>query len=155
MILFFAGHLGVSRTTYRLLDRVYWLRLRQDVHSYLASCTICLARMSPCPRRGSHGACRCGSPMDRVAMGYSEHVSYDSEGQPLRPGNGGLFLSMGQRLARCLTKQLVCRFGMSSVIHSDQGREFENHLMQELCRLLCGAHKTRTTPYHPDTGLCL
>ena len=36
------------------------------------------------------------------------------------------------------------------VIHSDQGREFENKVMQELC-LLCGSHKTRTTPYHPES----
>ena len=43
---------------------------------------------------------------------------------------------------------IICCFGMASVIHSDQGREFENHLMQELC-LLLGAHKTRTTPYYP------
>ena len=43
---------------------------------------------------------------------------------------------------------IVCWFGMPAVIHSDQGREFENHLMQEPC-LLCGAHKTRATPYHP------
>ena len=33
----FAGHLGVSRTVYPLLDRVYWPGLRQDVRSYLAS----------------------------------------------------------------------------------------------------------------------
>ena len=32
---------------------------------------------------------------------------------------------------------------MPAVIHSDQGREFENNMMQELC-LLGGSHKTRT-----------
>ena len=42
---------------------------------------------------------------------------------------------------------IICRFGMPAVIHSDQSREFENHLMQQLC-LLLGAHRTRTTPYH-------
>ena len=40
----FAGHLVVSRTVYRLLDRVYWPVLRQEVRSYLASCSVCLAR---------------------------------------------------------------------------------------------------------------
>ena len=42
---------------------------------------------------------------------------------------------------------IICRFGMPPIIHSDQGREFEDHLMQELC-LLLGASKTQTTPYH-------
>ena len=32
--------------------------------------------------------------------------------------------------------QIICRFGMAAVIHSDQGHEFENHLMQDLCLLL-------------------
>ena len=36
------------------------------------------------------------------------------------------------------------------VIHSDQGREFENKVMHELC-LLGGSHKTKTTPYHPES----
>ena len=35
----FAGHLGVSRTVYRLLDQVYWPGLRHEVRSYLSSCS--------------------------------------------------------------------------------------------------------------------
>ena len=55
-----------------------------------------------------------------------------------------------QSVADAFFNQVVCRFGMPIVIHSDQGREFENKIMQELC-LLCGSHKTRTTPYHPES----
>ena len=47
----FAGHLGITRTVYRLLDRVYWPGLRGDVQTYIKSCTVCIARKSPCPRK--------------------------------------------------------------------------------------------------------
>ena len=36
------------------------------------------------------------------------------------------------------------------MIHSDQGREFENKVMHELC-ILGGSHKIKTTPYHPES----
>ena len=52
-------------------------------------------------------------------------------------------------VADAFFSNIVCRFGMPSVIHSDQGREFENKVMHELC-LLGGSHKTKTTPYHPE-----
>ena len=39
---------------------------------------------------------------------------------------------------------------MPLVIHSDQGREFENGLMKSLW-LLLGCVKTRTAPYHPES----
>ena len=55
-----------------------------------------------------------------------------------------------QSVADAFFSQIVCRFGMPIVIHSDQGREFENRIMQELC-ILCGSHKTRTTPYYPES----
>ena len=55
---------------------------------------------------------------------------------------------MALAVADAFFQLIVCRFGIPAVIHSDQGLEFENNLMQELC-LLCGAHKTRTTPYRP------
>ena len=38
----FTGHLGVPDSLPQL-DRVYWPGLLQDVHSYLATCSVCLA----------------------------------------------------------------------------------------------------------------
>ena len=64
----FAGHLGVSRTVYRLQDQVYWPGLRQDVRSYIASCTVCLAWKSPCPRRAPMGHVDVGHRWGRVSM---------------------------------------------------------------------------------------
>ena len=64
----FAGHLGVSRTTYRQLDRVYWPGMRQGVRLYLVLCAVCLARKSPCPRRAPMGHVEVGHRWDRVAM---------------------------------------------------------------------------------------
>ena len=53
-------------------------------------------------------------------------------------------------IAKVVVEQWVCRFGTPRSIHSDQGRNFESKLFQELCTLL-NIHKTRTSPYHPKS----
>ena len=53
-------------------------------------------------------------------------------------------------VADAFFQHIVCRFGMPMVIHSDQGREFENKIMHELC-IMGGLHKTKTTPYHLES----
>ena len=156
----FAGHLGITRTIFRLLDRVYWPGLRRDVKTYITSCTICLARKSPCPRGAQMGHVVVGHRWERVAMDLLDMsftttwenryvlVMVDcfsrwTEACPLPD-------KTAHSVADAFFNQVVCRFGMPSAIHSDQGREFENKIMQELC-ILCGSHKTRTTPYHPES----
>ena len=122
----FAGHLGVSRTVFRLQ---------------------------------SHGTCYSESSMgssgdlldllvtsakgNRYVLVMVDCFSRWTEACPL-PDKTAL------SVVDTFFQYFVCRFGMPSVIHSDQGREFENKVMQELC-LLCGAHKTRTAPYHPES----
>ena len=56
----------------------------------------------------------------------------------------------GYRYILLLVENIILRFGMPLVIHSDQGREFENGLMKSLCVLL-GCTKTRTAPYRPES----
>ena len=156
----FAGHLGITRTVYRLLDRVYWPGLRSDVRTYIRSCTICIARKSPCPRK---------VPMGHVAVGHRwERVAMDLLDMSVTTPRGNRYVLVivdcftrwteafplpdktAQSVADAFFTKVVCRFGMPAVIHSDQGREFENKILQELC-LIGGSHKTRTAPYHPKS----
>ena len=210
----FACHLGITQTVFRLLDRVYWPGLRRDVQTYIKSCTICIARKSPCPRRVPMGHVEVGHRWERIAMdlldmsvttargnryvlvmvdcftrwteayplpdktaqsvghvevGHRwERVAMDLLDMSVTTARGNRYVLVmvdcftrwteayplpdktAQSVADAFFNQVVCRFGMQSVIHSDQGREFENKIMQELC-LLGGSHKTRTTPYHPES----
>ncbi|KHJ42430.1 integrase core domain protein, partial [Trichuris suis] len=45
--------------------------------------------------------------------------------------------------------QIFADFGPPSILHSDQGRNFESLLLEELCSAF-GIRKTRCSPYHPE-----
>lgn len=40
------------------------------------------------------------------------------------------------------------KYGVSKLLHLDQGRNFESKVVVELCKLY-GVKKTHTTPHHP------
>ena len=127
----------------------------------LRSCiAICIARKSPCPRK---------VPMGHVAVGHRwERVAMDLLDMSVTTSRGNRYILVivdcftrwteafplpdktAQSVADAFFNQVVCRFVMPAVIHSDQGREFENKILQELC-LIGGSHKTRTAPYHPES----
>ncbi|XP_041481837.1 uncharacterized protein LOC121429007 [Lytechinus variegatus] len=46
--------------------------------------------------------------------------------------------------------EFVCRFGVPTVLHSEQGRNFESCIFREMCHIL-GTCKTHTTPYNPKS----
>jgi transposase InsO family protein len=53
-------------------------------------------------------------------------------------------------VADTLVTNFFCRFGVPRELHSDQGRNFESRLMQEVLQRP-GFGKTRTTPLHPQS----
>ena len=47
-----------------------------------------------------------------------------------------------------IVNEVICRFGCPCSLHSDQGRNFESNISQEICKLL-EIRKTRTSPRNP------
>eukprot|EP00731_Ephydatia_muelleri_P017867 Em0010g965a len=52
-------------------------------------------------------------------------------------------------LARILTDEVICRYGVPESLHSDQGANFVSEVMQSLCAQL-GIKRTQTSAYHRE-----
>ena len=154
------GHLGRNRTLARLSQRFYWSGMADDVGEWLRNCTTCMKRKSPAGRHHPLGNIPTGYCWDSIAMdildvcdptpdGFryilviADYFSKWTEAFPIKD-------KCADTVADVLVDKIILRFGMPLVIHSDQGREFENGLMKSLCNLL-GYVKTRTAPYHPES----
>uniref|UniRef100_A0A3P9IDH0 Integrase catalytic domain-containing protein n=1 Tax=Oryzias latipes TaxID=8090 RepID=A0A3P9IDH0_ORYLA len=121
-----------------------------------------------CASRKTHGKQPCAPMQTLVPSRPFERVALDILGPlPETPNKNKYILVIGdyfskwteafplpnqeaQSIAKVLTEEWVCRFGAPRSIHSDQGRNFESTLFKELCSLL-SIHKSRTTPYHPQS----
>ena len=55
-----------------------------------------------------------------------------------------------ETVADIVVREFVSRFGVPRQLHTDQGRNFESRLFQEMCRIL-EIDKTRTTPLRPQS----
>ena len=53
-------------------------------------------------------------------------------------------------VCEALIEGMFSRFGVPTVLHSNQGRNFEARLFAEMCTQLA-IHKTRTTPLRPQS----
>ena len=156
-----SGHLGSERTFERIRARFYWPGYRSHVDRFCASCRECLSRNPP----GKYAVMPLGL---RVVGRPFERVAIDILG-PLRISRRGhryilvisdyftkwveAFPMVSQEAPEVVTKlceEFVCRFGVPSELHSDQGRNFESLVMAQMCELL-GIRKTRTTPFRPQS----
>ena len=134
--------------------------MSDDVKDWLGQCVACIKQKSPVGRHHPLGNIPTGHRWDRIAMDILDVcdptpegfryilviADYFSKWTEAFPMNN----KCADTVADILVENIILRFGMPLVIHSDQGREFENGLMKSLCTLL-GCTKTCTAPYHPES----
>ncbi len=158
------GHQGVGRTLELLRQRCYWPGMSADVKRWCQTCERCqVAKDSGPPARSFMGHLLASEPNEILAMDFTL----------LEPTHNGLenvlvltdifskytlaIPTRDQRastVAHMLVTEWFSKFGVPARIHSDQGRNFESALIQQLCSLY-NIEKSRTAPYHPaGNGQC-
>lgn len=155
------GHLGIQKLQGKVKDRFYWLGWFGDVRRWCRECEDCGSRKDTGKQlRAPLQSVVTSRPYERVALDIMGPL-------PGTPGENKYIVVIGdyfskwteafplpnqeaETVAKLLVEQWVCRFGAPRTIHTDQGRNFESNLFKEVCRLL-NIHKTRTTPYHPES----
>ena len=154
------GHLGVEKSVAKLKERYYWPGHYNDVQSRCANCGSCIARKTAPPYRQA--------PLQPVRVGYPmEMVTIDIMGPFPKNQNGNCYILAAEdyytkwleawaipnqeakTVAQKLLEEMFLRFSLPDRLYSDQGRQFEGKLIEELCKLL-QVEKTHTTLYHPQ-----
>ncbi|PIK61118.1 Retrovirus-related Pol polyprotein from transposon [Apostichopus japonicus] len=155
-----AGHFKTKKTIDRVRNNYYWSGYRNDIDKWCKKCDLCSARKGP-NRKNKAGMqnYKSGEPMQRIAIDIIGPLPKTDRGNQYilvlvttSPSGRKLlqYLTKSPTVANTLVEEFICRYGIPSEIHTDQGRQFEAKLFQELCRLL-EINKTRTTPYYPQS----
>jgi transposase InsO family protein len=158
------GHLALRKTLDQVSRRAYWKGYRRDVERFCRMCSKCAKNhRGPPPRSGNLQPMATGAPMERMEI--------DLTGPHPRSRNGKTYIltcidcftkwadaiaipnKEAVTVARALVVNVFCRYGLPIQILSDQGNEFDNTLMHELCELL-DIDKVRISDYKPSTNGC-
>ncbi|KAJ8703953.1 hypothetical protein PYW07_013247 [Mythimna separata] len=155
------GHLGIKKTLLKVRQRYYWLNCREDIEQWCRKCTACASVKGPQTRsRGKLQLYNVGAPWERIAIDVAGPFPVTDDGNKYIVVIQDYFTKWPEvfaipnqeatTVAKKVVEEVVCRYGAPLEIHSDQGRNFESTLFQEMCTLL-GIYKTRTTPAHPQS----
>lgn len=152
------GHLGPERVLNLARARFYWPKMKESIEKRCQTCERCFRRKAQPQRAAPMVNIRTTYPLELVCMDYLslEPDSRDTRNILVITDHFTKFAiavptkdQKAKTVAKALWENFLVHYGFPSRLHSDQGRDFESHIIKELCSLI-GAKKVRTTPYHPQ-----
>ena len=155
-----AGHLGITKTKDRVLQRYYWPGVFKDVADYCRSCEVCQRSQTRRPMKAEM------VPMPLISKPF-QRIAMDLVGPLPRTQRGNRYIltvcdyatrypeaiPLSSTEAPRIAKELVgifARMGIPEEILTDQGTNFMSTMLGEIYQLL-QIKRIRTTPYHPQT----
>jgi len=156
------GHLGIRKTLHKVQLQAYWPGWQADVRRYCQRCPECATYHRGAPKKqGLLQKCPVGEPWERVAIDLTGPHPTSRSGHVYILTVLDLFTKWAEAIpirnkeavtvARALLDVVFSRFGIPLQLLSDNGKEFDNLVMKELCRLL-EVDKIRTTVYKASTN---
>jgi hypothetical protein len=160
----FCGHLGFQKTHDRIIHKYYWYKQADDIKRYCRECTNC-------QRYKTSNKYNKAKLKPYIASRPNQIVSADVFGPIPTTINDNKyilvvsdlftkyveFFALKTQTAEETANKLVeyvSRHSVMDTILTDQGRNFQSELMDELWELF-DVHKVRTTPYFPSAnGQC-
>ena len=155
-----AGHDGMLKTKERILQSYYWPGMDNDILTHIQKCHECQIRkpnraapplMSPLPQ--------CTAPNQRIHADCFGPLLVTGKSKKIILCITDAFtkyvelVALPDKEALTVTSAIfnrwICRFGLPLEIVTDQGREFNNKLSEELYKLL-RIHYQTTAARHPQ-----
>ena len=149
------GHTGITKTLKKLKQRFYWIGCRQSVTEWIDNCVECIAAEELSPT--SHGQRKqynSNASFERIAMNVADPFPYSQLGNKyvsVVMDNFSKWLKVyvipkqgAGTVADVFINNWVSRYGVPIELHSDQGRNFESALIQEMCQKPVRMHYIRS-----------
>jgi len=154
-----SGHLGIENTFQRAQQRYYWPQMFEDIRKAIQHCDTCQRRGKPHNKEALHPL-QVSTPFSRVGIDLLQLPLTTKGNRQVIVATDYLTKWVEARalpdksaasVAGFIYEDIICRHGAPKELLSDQGTEFLNQLVQEICRTF-EVKRRVTTPYHPQTN---